>query len=80
MEDVKNNRNSTITGNFESDIIQRQKPENLIMDSTYGNIELMQTMAVLNMLPTIFKNNQLAVGEVMVMDVRKQQGVSASNK
>jgi hypothetical protein len=80
MEDVKNNRNSTITGNFESDIIQRQKPENLIMDSTYGNIELMQTMAVLNMLPTIFKNNQLAVGEIMVMDVRKQQGVSASNK
>jgi hypothetical protein len=40
----------------------------------------MQTMAVLNMLPTIFKNNQLAVGEIMVMDVRKQQGVSASNK
>lgn len=79
-EDIKNNKNSTLTGTFENDIIQRQKPKSLIMESTYGNIELMQTMAVLNMLPNLFNNNQMAIGEIMVMDVRNQQGVTTSNK
>lgn len=78
--DVKNNKNSTITGNFESDIIQRQKPKNLIMESTYGNIELMQTMAILNMLPKLFYENSAVIGEVMVMDPRKQQGSSTTSK
>jgi hypothetical protein len=50
------------------------------MESTYGNIELMQTMAILNMLPKLFYENSAVIGEVMVMDPRKQQGTSTTSK
>lgn len=73
-------KNSMLTGNFESDVQQQQRPKSLILPSNYGNIELMQTMDVLNMLPKLFDNNSAALGEIIVVDLKKDDAMEASNK
>jgi hypothetical protein len=75
----KRNVNSTLTGNFENDILQKQRPNSLVLDSTYGNIELMQTMHALDKLPRLFMNDNAAIGEIMVIDTNKGQSSVASN-
>lgn len=75
----KRNVNSTLTGNFENDILQKQRPNSLVLDSTYGNIELMQTMHALDKLPRLFMNDNAAIGEIMVIDTKKGQSSVASN-
>ena len=80
LKDVKRNTRKLITGNFESDIKQKQRPESMALESTYGNIELMQVMNIINMLPNTFANNNAVLGEITVVNPRKQQGVTASQK
>lgn len=80
LKDIKNNTRKLITGNFESDIKQKQRPKSLALDSTYGNIELMQVMNIINMLPNTFNNNNAILGEIMVVNPRNQQGMTASQK
>ena len=80
IKDVKKNNRKLITGTFESDIKQKQRPGSLVLDSTYGNIELMQTMNIINMLPSIFGNNNALVGEITVVNSTHQQGITASQK
>ena len=79
-QDVKNNNRRLITGNFESDITQKQRPQSLALESNYGNIELMQTMAVLNMLPNLVSNNNGIIGEITVANLHEKQGMTAANK
>jgi hypothetical protein len=52
----------------------------LALDSTYGNIELMQVMNIINMLPNKFGINNATLGEITVVNPRNQQGVTASQK
>ena len=80
LKDVKRNTRKLITGNFESDIKQKQRPESMALESTYGNIELMQVMNIINMLPNRFNNNNAILGEIIVTNPRNQQGVTASQK
>jgi hypothetical protein len=39
------------------------------MESNYGNIELMKTMAVLNMFPNLISNNNGIIGNVMAVNM-----------
>jgi hypothetical protein len=39
--DSKESRRKTLTGTFIADIDAKTKPQELVMDSTYGNIKLM---------------------------------------
>lgn len=80
IKDVKHNTRKLITGTFESDIAQKQRPQSLALESTYGNIELMQTMNIINMLKGTFANDNAIVGEIMVVNPRNQQGITASQK
>lgn len=75
--DFKNNTRHLITGNFESDVQQKQRPKSQAMVSTFGNIELMQTMAILNMFPNMISNNNGIIGEVTVANIKYQQGIQA---
>ena len=72
-------RNKTLTGTFESDIKQKQRPKSLVLDSCYGNIELMQAMNVIDMLPRLFMNNHGFLGEITVVDLKKDASLTASN-
>lgn len=76
--DIKNNNKTLITGNFEPDIVQKQKPKQMALTSTFGNIELMKGMAVLNMFPNLISDNNGIIGEVMVVSTRDNQGMTAS--
>lgn len=80
IKDVKKNNRKLITGTFESDIKQKQRPNSLALDSTYGNIELMQVMNIINMLPNKFGKNNATLGEITVVNPRNQQGITASQK
>lgn len=73
------NKNSTITGNFEPDVVQKQKPKSQVLNSNYGNIELMQTTDIINHLPRLFgKHAQL--GSILVVDLKKDSAMEASRE
>lgn len=74
----KSNKNSKLSGNFESDVVQMQKPNSKILDSTFGNIELMQTVNILEMLPRLFGSHGY-LGQITVVDLKKDQSLSSPN-
>lgn len=68
-----------LTGAFESDIVQKSRSKSLMLQSINGNIELMETMLVLNNIPELFENNAL-VGNIQVINPKYNSGLSAGNK
>lgn len=75
----KNNRKN-ILGAFQPDVISKNMPKALSMDATEGNVELIQTMAVLNFaLGNDFINSKNIVGNILVMNTYRQDGMSSSN-
>lgn len=68
-----------LTGAFEPDMVQKTKSKSLMLQSVNGNIELMETMLVLNNIPELFDGNAL-VGNVHVMNPNYNSGVSAGNQ
>lgn len=74
----KDNKYAKLSGQFEPDVKQMQKPNSKILDSTFGNIELMQTVNVLDMLPRLFGDSGY-LGQIMVVDLKKDQTISPSN-
>ena len=75
--DKKQNR-KLITGAVESDRVQMRKPNSLAFESDNGNIHLMETMAILNCIPSLL--NGAIIGEVLVANPLNLQGRSASSK
>ena len=74
------NGRKNITGRFESDIIENNKTNSLILESIQGNIELMEAMFALNTLPALFDGNKHILGSVMVINTHDHNGITASNK
>jgi hypothetical protein len=68
----------TLTGCFESDIIAKNKPNELVLKSTHGNIKLMQIMATVNEIPEVFANS--GINSINVFNVPNDQGITASNE
>lgn len=69
-----------LTGAFQSDIIEDNKTNSLILESTQGNIELMEAMAALNANPQIFDNNNAVLSGITVINPYKGEGQTATNK
>ena len=73
-------KNRTIlTGGFENDVQQKSKQGTLILDSARGNIELIETMLVLNQMDRLF-NAGCTVGKIEVVNPLYGYGVTASNE
>ena len=68
----------TLTGCFESDIIAKNKPNELVLKSTHGNIKLMQIMATINEIPEVFADS--GINSINVFNVPNDQGITASNE
>lgn len=77
---VKTGKNTTLLGKYLSDAAARQLPKSLVMESTQGNIELMEAMSALNCIPNFFKGGTNMLGEIMVVNPTLSTGVKASNK
>ena len=78
----KNQKRTTLTGTFVNDTIAKNKPNELVMQSTYGNIRLMEVMAAINeMVPTFHENGTHAIlGSVTLVNKKKNRGFSAPNE
>lgn len=73
------NNRTTLFGNFVSDHVAKSQPNSLVMQSTRGNVELMETMYALNCLPNIFNNDNGFLGEIQVIS-HYNEGGGANNK
>lgn len=68
-------------GNYESDLVEQQKTESLVTAATYGNIELMETMLVLNNLVGSFKRlDNFKIGKIQLANPFTNRGLSMSNE
>lgn len=79
----KSKKRTTITGTFVNDIIARNKPESLVMESTYGNVRLMEIMAAINQMGNLFSGQEgqaSILGEVTLISRKKNVGFSAPNE
>lgn len=68
-----------LTGAFEVDAVQLRKPKSLALKAYNGNIHLMETMAVLNSIPSITSGGYV-IGNIQVANPHLLQGMSASNE
>ena len=73
------NNRTTLFGNFVSDHVAKSQPNSLVMQSTRGNVELMETMYALNCIPSTFNNDNAFLGEVQVIS-HYNEGGGANNK
>lgn len=69
-----------LTSKYEPDIIEDNKSDSLMLDSVYGNIELMEAMLAINANPDLFDNGNGALGQIIVINPAIQRGLTASNK
>ena len=61
------NQNHTLTGTFVDDYAQESDPRTKSMESTEGNLELMETMAILNRMPSLFDNGNATLGRIQLI-------------
>lgn len=72
---LKLSKGSTLFGNYMIDTVAQNMPKSTVLDATYGNIELIETMLVINNLKNLFKDNNKIVGDIKVINPYLQQGV-----
>lgn len=75
-KDPKRNRLSLI-GAFEPDVVEQSNSNSLMTEAVYGNIELMETMAVLNASDV---PKGCVIGNIQVINPYDAKGVSMSNE
>ena len=73
-----NSKNHTLMGTFADDYNVESDPRTKSMESTEGNIELMETMAVLNKMPSLFDNGNATLGRIQIIS-DNNLGDSADN-
>jgi hypothetical protein len=77
-------RNKTLTGTFISDVTARNKPNELVLDSTYGNIRMMEVMQALNNMSALFNSDsagmESTLGEIKMFNQFHNDGWTASNE
>lgn len=72
---------NTLIGRDVTDLTEQQKTNSLITMSTYGNIELMEMMLVINNLaPNFQKNARDSIGRVLVANPITNRGITMSNE
>lgn len=76
---VKLKGNEYILGNFMPDFISHNSTDSLTMISSAGNMELIETMIVLNQLGEIFRDDFSGVGSVRLICPKQQVGHEVPN-
>ena len=69
-----------LLGHFLKDDLAHGSADSLTMNSTLGNIELMETMHVINRLHGIFSDENSGIGSVKLICPRMQTGLETSNE
>ena len=72
---IKNRKG--LTGTYEPDVLQKSKSNSLMVDAINGNIELMETMLVINQLKGL---QGYTIGNIQVVNPRFANGISMSNE
>lgn len=71
--------NTTLVGFFEEDSVAKSRPQELVLNSYRGNIELMEAMLAINCLPNLFTENA-SVASIEVVCPSFNSGITATNK
>jgi hypothetical protein len=69
-----------ILGTYLPDALAHDSAESLTMISTSGNIELIETMVVLNQLNGLFRGEFTGLGKIKLLCPRQQTGLEVSNE
>lgn len=69
-----------LLGTFLKDDLAHGSADSLTMESTLGNIELMETMHVLNRLHGVFNDENVGIGSVKLLCPGPQTGLEVSNE
>lgn len=71
----------SLFGQYEDDLIEKKKNTSLATMAVYGNIELMETMAVLNNIAGSFKDgNNVIVDKIQIINPFTNRGLSMTNE
>lgn len=73
------NRNSLL-GTFIADEVVNADSNSQVMDGAIGNVEIMETMLLINKLPQLFQSQTHGVGRIELIVPRSQKGMTASNE
>ena len=78
----KKNRNTLLSYAFQPDINESSNPNSLMLEGYQGNIELMETLLVLNNIPQLFSGTYsgAVIGDIQVANSFRGTGLSASNE
>ena len=81
-ETKKKNRNHLLSYAFQPDIAEQSNQKSLMLDGYKGNVELMETMLVLNNIPGLFTEDYsgAVIGDIQVMNSFRGEGIHASNE
>ena len=81
-ETKKKNRNHLLSYAFQPDIVEQSNQKSLMLEGYKGNIELMETMLVLNNIPGLFTQGYsgAVIGDIQVMNSYRGEGIHASNE
>lgn len=78
----KKGRNTMLTAAFQADINEASNQKSLMLQAYKGNIEMIETMLLLNNIPALFKGeySSAVVGNIQVINSFKGEGISAQNE
>lgn len=81
-ETKKKNRNRLLSYAFQPDIVEQSNQKSLMLEGYKGNIELMETILVLNNIPGLFTDGYsgAVIGDVQIINSFRGEGISASNE
>lgn len=81
-ETKKKNRNHLLSYAFQPDIVEQSNQKSLMLDGYKGNVELIETMLVLNNIPGLFTKDYsgAVIGDIQVMNSYRGEGIHASNE
>lgn len=77
-EKVKLNKGKYITGHFQADIVEDQKPNSLMLEAIQANVEYMDTMYIMNQYTGLFKEQ--TIGEILVVNPLDNEAIPATNE
>ena len=81
-ETKKKNKNHLLSYAFQPDIVEQSNQKSLMLDGYKGNIELLETVLVLNNIPGFFTKDYsgAVIGDIQVMNSYRGEGIHASNE
>ena len=74
---ISNIKGTGLTGRFESDLAQQSKSNSLMLSAANGNVELIETMLLINQMNGL---EGKVIGKINVVNPRFGNGISATNE